>query len=177
MLRGRRLLVVDDSAVNREILRMQTAIWGMVVEDTEFPGQAVEWIREGKSFDVAILDSQMPATSGVELARTLRAIPESSRMPLVLLTDTAANGLEAASALKRHAYDLVFMDLQMPEMDGLEATECIRSELAPERQPYIPRSRGTARRAWRPAWTTRSRSRFVPKRSSTPSCNRCAKRR
>jgi len=40
--------------------------------------------------------------------------------------DVAANGLEALSALDRQPYDLVFMDVMMPEMGGLEATEEIR---------------------------------------------------
>ena len=40
-------------------------------------------------------------------------------------TDIAANGLEALEALKRKNYNLIFMDIQMPEMNGYEATEII----------------------------------------------------
>ncbi len=39
--------------------------------------------------------------------------------------DLAVNGLEAVQAVERKSYDLIFMDMQMPEMDGVEATEQI----------------------------------------------------
>ena len=47
----------------------------------------------------------------------------------------ARNGREAVEMVKQHKIDVVFMDVQMPEMNGLEATKSIRGELGAK--PYI----------------------------------------
>lgn len=51
--------------------------------------------------------------------------------------DMAGNGVEVLSALAAKPYDLIFMDIQMPEMDGLEATREIRRQGALEKTPVI----------------------------------------
>jgi CheY-like chemotaxis protein len=62
--RRQRMLVVDDNATNRKVLTLQAAKWGMLPRDTGSPAEALRWIGEGATFDLAVLDMHMPEIDG-----------------------------------------------------------------------------------------------------------------
>ncbi|MEN9262297.1 MAG: response regulator, partial [Thermostichus sp. HHBFW_bins_43] len=89
-LRGKRLLVVDDNATNRKIVRYQTTAWGMLVEEAENAPQALDKLRQaaqdGIPFQVAVLDMQMPEVDGETLGRWIKGDPLLAETQLVMMT-------------------------------------------------------------------------------------------
>lgn len=66
-----------------------------------------------------------------------RKVLHSMLIHLGYRSDMVTNGQEAIQALMEQPYDLVFMDIQMPIMDGLRAAQTIRQNLADRDYPYI----------------------------------------
>ena len=88
-----RILVVDDNATNRELLGEFLTAWGIRHATAESGPQALELLRAasaaGQSFDLGLLDRQMPGMDGLELMRAIGADPVIGRLPAVLFSSMA----------------------------------------------------------------------------------------
>ena len=232
-IRGQRILIVDDHATNRLVLRELLRSWDCRFEEAENGEQAMERLREALAetdpFRIALVDMQMPVMDGATLGGKIKADPDLNPTRLVMLTsagkrgdasrlkaigfaaylskpvkkshlydclvtvlgipstpskesslpiitrygleeakkrrvlilvaednvvnqkvalrilqklgyraDAVADGREAVMALETIPYDLVLMDVQMPQMDGFEATGVIRDPASRVRNHHIP---------------------------------------
>ena len=103
-LAGKRILIVDDNATNREIVTRHALSWGMEPVAVELPVAALELIAKGEQFDVAVLDMMMPEMDGLALAGEIRQHRDESRAAAAapdLARPTAAGCSRAACS--RHS--------------------------------------------------------------------------
>ena len=85
-LAGKRILIVDDNATNREIVARHARSWGMEPVAVELPADALALVGPGEPFDVAVLDMMMPEMDGLALAGEIRHRRSEPELPLLLLT-------------------------------------------------------------------------------------------
>jgi two-component system sensor histidine kinase/response regulator len=135
-LAGRRVLVVDDNATNRQILRQQLGPWGLRVTTEGSGTKALELLREaaavGKAYDLVILDMKMPEMDGLSLGRAIRAQAGSEGVRLVLLTSIGQRGHGAeASRIGIDAY------LTKP-VDETDLYDCLVEVVTRERSERGP---------------------------------------
>ena len=97
-----RILVVDDSSASLAMLEHQLADWGFACETTADPLAALEVLevaaQAGRAYDLAIIDSVMPAMSGTDLTLAIRATPLISSTPVVMLTALGGRRADAPAA-------------------------------------------------------------------------------
>ena len=225
-LRNKHVLIVDDNKTNRQILKLQCQSWGMLPRTASGAEEAMKWIMQGDSFDIGIIDMQMPNMNGIELGKKIKKLRPRNLLPLIMLTslgdyekdedvtneifdafvskpikqsqlfdvilnvlsgsdkidenfnikkkinsslalkiplrilvaedniinqklilrilehmgylpDVVVTGLDVLDSLSRKKYNLIFMDVQMPEMDGLEATKHIINKYTESARPRI----------------------------------------
>jgi two-component system, sensor histidine kinase and response regulator len=242
MLRGVRVLIVDDNRTNRRILEGMLKRWQMKATSVEDGEDALAQLSSAKglgdSYDLVLTDMYMPKMDGFDLIEQIRQRPELSAATIMMLTSAdhrgaaercrelgvaaylskpirqselreaiarvlgaqkqtrlvppvtrnslhdpldpetvlhvlvaednavnqrlavrmlekrghrvvvANNGREALNALAKDLFDLVFMDVQMPEIDGLQATTEIREmEKGTARHQIVIAMTAHARRA------------------------------
>jgi len=99
MSRARRILIVDDESAIREMIAMALELAGYDTLQASDAKTAHSIIVDEQP-DMMLLDWMMPGTSGIELARRLRADPATKDLPIIMLTakadeDNKVQGLEA----------------------------------------------------------------------------------
>lgn len=82
---GKRLLIVDDNQTSCEILTSQAQNWCMETEAFNSPLEALSALSN-RSFDIAIIDFQMPEMDGLSLAKQIRQSPDYRSLPLIMMT-------------------------------------------------------------------------------------------
>jgi len=91
----RRILVVEDEADIRELIRYNLAQEGFVIEEAADGVQALDRVAR-RTPDLIVLDLMLPGLSGLEVCRKLRAAPQTANLPILVAT---AKGTEVDRVL------------------------------------------------------------------------------
>ncbi|MCC5663939.1 PAS domain S-box protein [Nostoc sp. CHAB 5784] len=117
-LASKRLLIVDDNLINRQILTLQAESLKMQAYAAKSGKEALAQLAKGTQFDIAILDMQMPEMDGITLARQIRKQPSCQNLPLVILTslgrlETSSdfNDVQFAASLSKPIKQSQFYDV------------------------------------------------------------------
>ena len=232
LLKGRRILLVEEYGTNRDFITRAVRSWGGETVVVGTASEALERLRTSEVIDAALIDLQPAEGGAMDLVQTIRSIPTRQALPIVPLTsmrlratdprmrelglavsvskplrqhqlrdalervlggggavrkaptvseidktlaervplrilladdnrvnqkvgsaflqkmgyrvEVASNGLEVIQALGRQPFDLIFLDVQMPEMDGFEAARQIRSTWSEAERPRLIAMTGNA---------------------------------
>ncbi|HEX7653084.1 MAG TPA: response regulator, partial [Verrucomicrobiae bacterium] len=219
-----KILILDDNATARNVLFDQCRQWGMLPQAVEHSQQALDLLRRGTEFDLALIDLHLQGADGLAIASEIQKVPAAAMLPMVLLTpmgkrksgseevrvvfahavhkpfkpahlcaalerallsprptakppepakaattlaesmplrillvddnainqkvavrilqqlgytpEVAGNGREALDMIDQKPFDFIFMDVMMPEMDGLEATRVLRKRQSAGTHPH-----------------------------------------
>lgn len=95
-IRGKRILIVDNNATNRFVLREMLRCWGCRSDEASCGSGALDKLREaaatGDPFAIAILDRVMPEMDGESLGQAIKQDPRLEKTQLVMLTSVARRG-------------------------------------------------------------------------------------
>ncbi len=122
-IQGKRVLVVDDNATNRKVLMGQLLLCGVEPMSASSADEALALLRQaravGRTFDVALLDHQMPDCDGAELGRLVIADETLKQTRLVLLTSSGQRGDSHLFA------DIGFAGYLLKPVGQLDLTDCL----------------------------------------------------
>jgi len=96
MLRDVSVLIVDDNATNRVILKEMLVGWRMTAIEADSGRSALALLKraaaEGRAFSLILLDAQMPEVDGFQVAEQIKQDPQMATSPLIMLTSAGFRG-------------------------------------------------------------------------------------